>query len=123
MRYSSMAIYFMSGTGNSYRVAAWMAEIANKKKIISQLYQISRYHEESNLAEDAKGLLGVIFPTHGFTAPWQVIMYALHLPHGKGKHAFVVATRAGTRIASIPFPGFEGTASYLIALILLLKSH
>lgn len=123
MDYSSMAIYFMSGTGNSYRAATWMMEIASKKDLRSKLYQISRYHKESDLGEEYNDLLGVFLPTHGFTAPWQVIRYALHLPQGRGKHAFVVATRAGTRIASIPFPGLEGTAGYLIALILILKGY
>ncbi|MHB8077493.1 EFR1 family ferrodoxin [Desulfosporosinus fructosivorans] len=122
MQYSSMVIYFMSGTGNSYRAATWMAEIADKKGITSKLYQISNYCEKSDLEEE-KDLLGVVFPTHGFTAPWQVIRYTLHLPPGRGKHAFVVATRAGTRIASIPFPGLEGTAGYLIALLLIMKGY
>ena len=123
MQYSSMIIYFMSGTGNSYRAATWMEEIANKKGITSKLHQISKYYKESGLGDKAKNLVGVVFPTHGFTAPWQVIRYVLHLPHGNGKHAFVVATRAGSIIASIPFPGLEGTAGYLIALILLLKGY
>ncbi len=122
MNYKSMAIYFMSGTGNSYRAATWMTKIANKKNIISKLYQISKYPNKSDLIQESD-LLGVVFPTHGFTAPWQVIRYAFHLPHGNGKHAFVLATRAGTRIASIPFPGLEGTAGYLIALILILKGY
>lgn len=123
MYYNSMAIYFMSGTGNSFRAATWMMEIANKKDISSELHQISRYYEKSDSREEFNELLGVVFPTHGFTAPWQVIKYVLHLPHGSGKHAFVVATRAGTRIASVPFPGLEGTAGYLIALILILKGY
>lgn len=123
MQYSSIVIHFMSGTGNSFRAATWMAKIANKKGIASRLYQISKNYKESKLGDEAKSLLGIVFPTHGFTAPWQVIRYALHLPNGNGKPAFVVATRAGTRIASIPFPGFEGTAGYLIALILFLKGY
>ena len=98
MYYRSMAIYFMSGTGNSFRAATWMTEIANKKDISSKLHQISRYYEKSDLGEEFNNLLGVVLPTHGFTAPWHVIRYVLHLPHGRGKHAFVVATRAGTKL-------------------------
>ena len=79
--------------------------------------------QKSDLGEEYNDLLGMVFPTHGFTAPWNVIRHALQLPHGRGKHAFVVVTRAGTRIASIPFPGLEGTAGYLIALILMLKGY
>lgn len=96
---------------------------SQQKSITSKLHQISKYYKESELGDEAKNLVGVVFPTHGFTAPWQVIRYVLHLPHGNGKHAFVVATRAGSIIASIPFPGLEGTAGYLIALILLLKGY
>ncbi|EGW40902.1 hypothetical protein [Desulfosporosinus sp. OT] len=123
MYYRSMAIYFMSGIGNSFRAATWMMEIANKRDISSKLHQISRYYKKSDFAGESNDLLGMVFPTHGFTAPWRVIRYALRLPNGRGKHAFVVATRAGTRIASIPFPGLEGTAGYLIALILILKGY
>lgn len=123
MHYRSMAIYFMSGTGNSFRVAVWMREIANKKDIRSKLYQGSKYYKKNDFAGESNDLLGMVFPTHGFTAPWQVIRDAMRLPPGRGKHAFVVATRAGTRIASIPFPGLEGTAGYLIALILILKGY
>jgi len=123
MQYSSLVIHFMSGTGNSFRAATWMEEIAGQKGIPSRLDQVSKHYEEAKLEDESKNLLGMVFPTHGFTAPWQVIRYALHLPHGNGKHVFVVATRAGSRITSIPLPGFEGTASYLIALIMLLKGY
>lgn len=123
MYYRSTAIYFMSGTGNSFRAATWMMDIANKKDVRSKLHQISRYYTKSDFEGESNDLLGMVFPTHGFTAPWHVIRYALRLPQGRGKHAFVVATRAGTRIASIPFPGLEGTAGYLIALILILKGY
>lgn len=67
MIYKSMSIYFMSGTGNSFRAATWMKEIANKKNIKSKLSQISRIHEKPALENDASHLIGVVFPTHGFT--------------------------------------------------------
>jgi len=123
MYYRSMAIYFMSGTGNSFRAATWMTDIAKKREISSKQHQIARYYKKSDFGGESSDLLGVVFPTHGLTAPWHVIRYALQLQSGKGKHAFVVATRAGTRIASIPFPGLEGTAGYLIALILVLRGY
>lgn len=124
MKYSSVAVYFMSGTGNSYRVASWIAAVCKQRGIPAKLCQISpNHHVEDTLRKEQKGLLGVVFPTHGFTAPWNVIKYILHLPRGGGKPAFVVATRAGTRIASIPFPGLEGTAGYLIALLLIAKGY
>lgn len=136
--YRSMVIYFMSGTGNSFKVATWMEDNAVQYGIQSKLYQIpspaekskprepkqaDRIPQEENIQEESKQLVGIVFPPHGFTAPWQVIRQALRLRSGRGKHAFVVATRAGTRIRSIPFPGLEGTAAYLIALILLFKGY
>ncbi len=123
MDYKSLLINFMSGTGNSFRAAAWMTKMGKQRGIRSELYPIARCREESDVDKGSGELLGVVFPTHGFTAPWHVIRYALRLPSGRGKHAFVVVTRAGSRIASIPFPGMEGTAGYLIALILILKGY
>lgn len=123
MHYRSLVIHFMSGTGNSFRAATWLKEISSTKGINSQLNQIIKINRNRNLGQGFSDLIGLIFPTHGFTAPWQVIKFALGLPKGRRKHAFVIATRAGTRIASIPFPDLEGTAAYLIALILVLKGY
>ncbi len=123
MHYRSMAISFMSGTGNSFMAATWMTERAKEKGLRTKLYQISKHDEEDDRCQEVYDLVGMVFPTHGFTAPWLVIRYALSLPRASRKHAFVVATRAGTRIASFPLPGLEGSAGYLIALILLLKGY
>lgn len=125
MYYNSFDMHFMSGTGNSFRAAKWMVEIAEEQGITSKLYQMFKGNcNTSDPGEDPKDqLMGMVFPTHGLTAPWLVIKYALRLPGGRGKHAFVIATRAGTRIASISLPGLEGTAGYIIALILFLKGY
>jgi ferredoxin len=72
---------------------------------------------------DGGYLLGLLMPTHGFTAPWPMIRFALRLPPGNGTHSFVVPTRAGLKIGRLYTPGMEGTAGYLIALILLLKGY
>jgi ferredoxin len=73
--------------------------------------------------EQGKHLTAFIMPTHGFTAPWPMIRFALHLPPGKGTHALVATTRAGLKFGPVYTPGMEGTAGYLIALILLLKGY
>jgi len=66
----------------------------------------------------------MIFPTHGFTAPWAVIRFALSLPRGNGSKAFITVTRGGTRPFGIFFlPGLSGNASFIIAFILLLKGY
>jgi ferredoxin len=52
-----------------------------------------------------------------------MLRFALALPRRAHTHAVVVATRGATRIGSIYLPGFEGTATWLVALILLLKGY
>jgi ferredoxin len=52
-----------------------------------------------------------------------MLSFALRLPRRSGTHAVVIATRAGSRIGSTYAPGFEGTATLLVALILALKGY
>jgi ferredoxin len=66
---------------------------------------------------------GFFFPTHGFIAPWPVLRRACGLPAGGGTQAIVMPSRAGTKIGPFFFPGLEGTAGYLVALILALKGY
>jgi ferredoxin len=73
-------------------------------------------------AEPAPGrLLGLLAPTHGFTAAWPIMKAALTIPHVRGVDAFVLVTRGGTRVAGRVFAGFEGTAGYLPAAVLALR--
>ena len=121
MKYQRSLIYYMSGTGNSYRTANWISDGAEIYGASSQVIPIEKHTQVSELGSG--DLLGIVMPTHGFTAPWHVIRFVLGLPHTKGVNSLIVATRAGTRIGSIPFPGLEGTACYLIAILLLLKGY
>jgi len=55
-----------------------------------------------------------------------MLRFALRLarrPRRRDTHAMVVATRAGSRIGPTYTPGVEGSAIYLIALILVLKGY
>jgi len=123
LAYENAIFYFMTGTGNSYRAATWMGEEAKANGADVCLYAIEEAQPKSEIKSNAKQLIGFIFPTHGFTAPWKVIHFALLLPRRIKTHAFVVATRAGSKIGSSFFPGLEGTACYLIAFILFLKGY
>lgn len=123
MKHNLLKIKYMSGTGNSYRAAIWMKEAAKEKGINSELEQITNHHEKTEAGKMLKALLGFVFPTYGFTAPWRVIWHVLTLPWGKGQYAFVVATKGALMIDSVPFRGFEGSAAYLIALLLLLRGY
>ncbi|HEX2944747.1 MAG TPA: EFR1 family ferrodoxin [Clostridia bacterium] len=113
----------MSGTGNSFRVGAWMKEAAERKNISAELEQICSGQAKVKAENQKNSLLGLAFPTHGFTAPWYMIRNTLLLPFGKGRHAFVVATKGALMIDSAPFSGFEGSAAYLIAFLLMIKGY
>jgi Pyruvate/2-oxoacid:ferredoxin oxidoreductase delta subunit len=123
MSYREAAFYFYTGTGNSYRVAAWMAGAAQRRDMTISLTPIASAQPAGEIGHGGGALLGLVMPTHGFTTPWAMLRYALGLPRRAGTHAVVVATRAGSRIGSIYTPGFEGTAALLVALVLWLKGY
>lgn len=123
MRYDNALIYYMTGTGNSYRAARWIGEAVRGRGTPARVRPIERGGPEPGVVREGRFLLGLLNPTHGFTAPWPVIRFALRLPRGAGSHAFVIPTRAGLKIGGVYTPGMEGTAGYLIALILLLKGY
>lgn len=123
MNYRSLAIHFMSGTGNSFRAATWIMDTAKRKGMETKLLQIFKGKDALRYEVEPYSLLGIVFPAHGFTAPWNVLRHVFFLPRGRGKHAFVMVSRAGTRIGGKPLPGMEGTAGYLAALMLILKGY
>jgi Pyruvate/2-oxoacid:ferredoxin oxidoreductase delta subunit len=117
------SLLYFSGTGNSYRAAVWTSGLLNRAGIDATVTSLVEQHL-SGMEETSSGrITGVFLPTHGFTAPWTVIRNVLRMPRGDGSPAFVVSTRAGIRVAGVCIPGMEGTAAYLIALILALKGY
>ena len=121
--YREAAIRVMSGTGNSYRVATWLAQEAHEAGAAADVALIGPGRAEGAGSGGQDRLLGVVFPTHGFTAPWPVLRFVCRLPRGSGTHAVVVPTRAGTKIGPLFLPGLEGTGGYLVALLLALKGY
>jgi len=132
MSYREAVFYFYTGTGNSYRVAVWMADAVRDAGTAVTVRSIESAHPSSHLSshpsseeigQGETALLGLVMPTHGFTTPWAMLSFALRLPRRRHTHAVVVATRAGVRVGSTYLPGFEGTATLLIASILALKGY
>jgi NAD-dependent dihydropyrimidine dehydrogenase PreA subunit len=109
----------MTGTGNSYMVSKWFLESVAKVK--SELQQVRENH--SGIGIGNSDLLVFSYPTHGFTAPWLMLKQIFRLPAGNGVHAVVLPTRAGTRMLGVLLPGMEGTAGYLIALLLWVRGY
>ena len=121
MSYEKATLYYVSGTGNTFRAAKWMSAKAASRGVRTEVIAIERARPESEIADG--GLVGLLMPTHAFTAPWRMICFAWGLPRGKRADAFVETTRGGTKFGPLRLPGFEGTACYLIALILALKGY
>jgi len=123
MDYRKATLYFYTGTGNSYRVAAWLTEAAQDAGATVTLRSIGAARPTEEIGRGEGSLLWLVMPTHGFTAPWAMLRFALRLPRRRGTHAVVVATRAGGKIGPLFTPGIEGTGPALIALILALKGY
>ena len=118
----------MSGTGNSLRVAYWLKEKSEEKKWAVRMGSLSSGHSRSNAPDShfafgGASHLALVFPTHGFTAPWPVIRAAMRMPWGQHRPTILMATRAGTKCGSWFFPGLDGTATLIPALILALKGY
>lgn len=123
MNYKRVLFYFMSGTGNTFRVMRWMEDSARQRGVETTVRQIEVRGRVSEIGGGSETLVGLMMPVHGFIAPWPLIRFAWRMPRGTGAHAFVISTRAGTRFRGINLPGLEGTANYIIALLLILRGY
>jgi ferredoxin len=145
MAYRNTTIYFMSGTGNSYRVSKWIGEIAKKKgsnsdvlsakikrgkEIMTPSHQLKsneiRYKPTASSSsghQPGDDLIGIVFPAHGFTMPWHILKFVWHLPRTKSAHAFCIATRGSFKFGPVFVPGMSGSGTFFIALLLMLKGY
>ncbi len=111
----------MSGTGNSFRAATWAGKDVTDKGAQSQVIPIERANPTEEVSGGPDNIMGIVTPTHGFTAPWHMLRFISRLPRQKGTHAFCVTTQAGAKLGPVFIPGLSCTAPFLIALILAIK--
>jgi ferredoxin len=123
MPYKKVVIYYMSGTGNTLRAAKFAAEYTRKRGADVLLRGIDNCKPEREIGKGADTIIGIMMPTHGFTAPWLMIKFACRMPRRKYVHAFIIATRAGLKFGKIFTPGISGSALFLISLILFIKGY
>lgn len=116
--YAAVDLVVWSGTGNSRRVAERFAVAARARGAIAEVSS-----RPATVARHRPGrrLLGLLGPTHGFTAPWPLLRAAAKVPGVRGVDAFVLVTRGAMRVGRWTLPGFEGTAAVLPALLLALR--
>ncbi len=100
-----------------------MRQVAAKQGADVQLRMIDKNLPKIKKSDSAAGLTGIFMPTHGFTAPWSVIKATLRLPRVRKTHAIVVATQGRLQFKKCFIPGLSGSATFLIALILMLKGY
>ena len=121
--YDNVALYVMSGTGNTFRAGQWIADEAADQGANVRLTPLEGARPAEELAAGPRQLVGLLMPTHGFTAPWYMIKFAWCMPRGRGAHAFTLATRASMKLGPWATPGISGSATLLIALMLWLKGY
>lgn len=123
MAYSRLTAYFLSGTGNSYRAAAWLAEAAGERGIATELVPVDDARPAEDQGPGPEQLVGIYHPAHGLMPPWSMIKFLLALPRGRGAHAMVLCTRGAVPVRPVLIPGACGLALYFPLLVLLLKGY
>lgn len=118
-----VSLRYFSGTGNTFRVASWIAQTARARGAEVDMVPIStgRGHGRPPVVVLGPCLLGVLTPTHGFTATWASLVHAATVPGVRGVDVFTTVTRAGWFMGPLRLPGFEGTAAWLLAMVLVLR--
>lgn len=121
LKYKRVLLYYFSGTGNSYRVATWISDYAHARGAEVSVIPIGRAKPRAEL--DNNTIMGIVMPTHGFTASWSIIKFLLKLPRKTGCHAFCLTTRAGLKFGNLLTPGIGGSATFIVSLLLFLKKY
>lgn len=111
--YHSARMFFLSGTGNTYRAATWVAEQLQAAGISTTLSPIQAAEQAMRFTPAADTLLVLATPVHAFTAPWLMMRFVCNLPRGEGSDALIVAANSGV----------SGTTFYVIALLLRAKGY
>jgi Pyruvate/2-oxoacid:ferredoxin oxidoreductase delta subunit len=121
--WSSLYIYYISGTGNARISAQWIAEEAGKMGLKTVVQQIDRLENINIPSPSEKPLIGFAFPTHGFNAAPIMLRFIAGFPSGLGREIFLLNTRAGMKLYKIFMPGLTGLALILPSFMLRLKGY
>jgi len=119
--YEKLQLFYQSGTGNSYRVAVWMAEAARQSGMSAELIPIHQADLVQDIPDDPHTLTGFVSPTHGFIAPWSMLKFLARLPVRRKVPAFYLATRGCLKFGRMLVQGLAASAVWFSALILVLK--
>jgi ferredoxin len=123
MAYKKAKIYFLSGTGNSYRVAAWLHEACIQRGIASEIIPIDCARPKEEIEASRKNLIVLAYPTHGLLPPWSAVKFIFKMPIKKRAHFFCMPTRGCLRFGPVIIPGIAALASMLPTFILPFKGY
>jgi len=120
-----LKIFYFSGTGNAKQISSWLSEIAIKKGIEVQKFNIGKISKEETKAITSgfsDELIVIISSIHGFNYPRITLKFIEHLPKGNN-NIVLMNTRAGMRIGKFVTPGMTGAAFLLSSWILRRKGY
>lgn len=120
--YKELFIYYFSGTGNSKNVALWVAAVASKQNILTQVIDIATTDRLSVKAPSSGSLVVFVSPIHGFNYPPVMLNFIVRFPKGNNP-VLLMNTRAGMLIGKFITTGLTGIAFYFAAFILKLKGY
>lgn len=120
--FSKLVIFYFSGTGNAKQIAHWFSENAVGRNIESEIHDIAKTNKTNFPEIDAKSLVFIISPIHGFNFPKITLDFIRRFPKANNK-IVLMNTRAGMKIGKLITPGLTGIAFILSSLILKIKGH
>jgi len=109
----NLLIFYFSGTGNALTAARWISENAEKKGIPVSIESIETINHITIPKLTGKTLVGILFPTHGFNAPWIMLKFFHKFPRIPNTDVFFINTRGGVKFGRIYLPGLSGIATWL----------
>jgi ferredoxin len=121
--WSSIYIYYISGTGNAKISSEWIADEAVKRGMKAVVQQIDRLENIVMPVAADNPLIGFAFPTHGFNAAPIMLRFVASFPKGLCRNVFLLNTRAGMKMYKLFTPGMSGIALLLPAFLLYLKGY
>lgn len=121
--FETSLLYYLSGTGNTYRVASWIKDYFNENDIETSLKPIEDADFQGDFHDSDRRLTAVLFPTHGFMPPWSMIKFLFRMPRQKKAQVMTVATRGALWIGPIKIPGAAGFSNFFAAIVLLFKGY
>ena len=120
--YSSLIVYYFSGTGNARNVAAWLCAVAATKHMPCRMVNIADVDRRKIEAPEPDALVAFVSPVHGFNYPPIMVHVLYHFPKGKND-VLLLNTRAGMKIGNVVTPGLSGATFFLASLLLMVKGY